>query len=85
MNRVVSYCQRRTRLHGKSCLASCTLLTRRSTSIFKWACHAGCEAYKQDWLIASVTIRIFINKVATAGLNRMYVLLCVPYSRDVIK
>ena len=36
---------------------SCTLLTRWSTSVLKWACHASCEAYKRR-LAYSVTVRI---------------------------
>ena len=43
-------------LHSKSPLTSCTLLIRWSTLV-KWACHAGCEAYKRR-LAYSATVRI---------------------------
>ena len=44
-------------LHGKSCLTSCTLLTRRSALVYMRVCRAGYGAYKRR-LAYSVTERI---------------------------
>ena len=64
LQRFQSYWQRRVRyccichlFHSTRHLTSCILLTRRSASVLKWACHAGCEAYKRR-LAYSVTVRI---------------------------